>query len=69
LRQLAALLEEHRLLDQARLACYVEQNGREAIFRNFREALTDDSHGYMSTVIVRVGSRSWEQNPAAEEVA
>jgi precorrin-2/cobalt-factor-2 C20-methyltransferase len=69
LRQLGALLEERQLLDRARLACYVEQNGREAIFRNFREALSDDSHGYMSTVIVRVGSRCWEQNSSIEAVA
>jgi precorrin-2/cobalt-factor-2 C20-methyltransferase len=69
LRQLGALLEERNLLDQARLACYVEQNGREAIFRDFREALSDENHGYMSTVIVRVGRRSWEQKPAAGQVA
>lgn len=67
LRPLGALLEKHRLLDGARLACYVEQNGREAIFRDFREALSDDGHGYMSTVIVRVGRRSWNRKPAAAE--
>ncbi len=69
LRQLGALLEQRQLLDRARLACYVEQNGREAIFRDFREALADNSHGYMSTVIVRVGRRSWEQPPQVVEVA
>ncbi|ABA87736.1 cobalt-sirohydrochlorin C20-methyltransferase [Syntrophotalea carbinolica DSM 2380] len=69
LQQLGALLQERNLIHQARLACYVEQNGREVIFRDFREALSDESHGYMSTVIVRVGRRSWEQNTAAQEVA
>ena len=69
LRQLGILLEERNLLGQARLACYVEQNGREAIFRDFREALADETHGYMSTVIVRVGRRSWEQPSRIVEVA
>jgi precorrin-2/cobalt-factor-2 C20-methyltransferase len=69
LRQLGILLEERNLLGQARLACYVEQNGREAIFRDFREALKDETHGYMSTVIVRVGRRSWEQPSRIVEVA
>jgi precorrin-2/cobalt-factor-2 C20-methyltransferase len=69
LRQLGALLEKHQLIDGARLACYVEQNGREAIFRDFREALADETHGYMSTVIVRLGRRLWERKPAAGEVA
>lgn len=68
LRQLGALLESRELLDRARLACYVEQQGREAIFRNFREALADDSHGYMSTVVVRLGRRSWEQTPSMGKV-
>jgi precorrin-2/cobalt-factor-2 C20-methyltransferase len=68
LRQLGALLESRNLLDRARLACYVEQQGREAIFRNFRDALADDSHGYMSTVVVRLGRRSWEQTPSMGKV-
>lgn len=69
LRQLATLLEKHRLLDDARLACYVEQNGREAIFRDFREALNDDGHGYMSTVIIHVGHRCWEEHRSAGQGA
>jgi precorrin-2/cobalt-factor-2 C20-methyltransferase len=67
LSRLGALLAARNLLDCARLACYVEQDGREAIFRDFREALCDESHGYMSTVIVRLGRRSWEQPRAAGE--
>ncbi|APG27465.1 precorrin-2 C(20)-methyltransferase [Syntrophotalea acetylenivorans] len=67
LRQLGALLETRNLLDQARLASYVEQDGREAIFHDFRKALADETHGYMSTVIVRLGRRSWEQTSGARK--
>lgn len=67
LRRLGALLASRDLLDRASLACYVEQDGKEVIFRDFREALSDENHGYMSTVIVRLGRRSWEQPRAAGE--
>lgn len=67
LQQLGALLAARDLLDHARLACYVEQDGKEAIFRDFREALSDENHGYMSTVIVRLGRRSWERPVATGE--
>ncbi len=69
LRQLGALLERRNLLNVARLACYVEQEGREAIFRDFHQALTNDSHGYMSTVIIHLGRRAWDRKSAAAGVA
>ncbi len=59
LKQLVALLESYKLLDRARMVSHVEQEGREAVVSRLHDSLPDEM-GYMSTVIVHVGRRSWE---------
>ena len=58
MKQLLALLNKHGLADSARLVCYAEQSGRQAIFGDLRDA-AESSHGYMATVIVYIGRKKW----------
>lgn len=57
-RALADLLERHGQLANARLVCYAEQDGRQFVTNNLREA-QDGRHGYMATVIIRLGRKAW----------
>lgn len=59
LKELIALLQEQHLLDRARLVCHVEQEGREIIVNSLSDNLPAEV-GYMSTVIVHAGRKSWE---------
>jgi len=55
---LKVLLKEKGLLASARFAFYVEQEGREVIWRD-ATALGDEQPGYMATVLIRIGRRGW----------
>jgi precorrin-2/cobalt-factor-2 C20-methyltransferase len=58
LEPLADLLEKRGLTASARLVCYAEQAGRQAVYTDLRAALRT-SQGYMATLIVRTGRRKW----------
>ncbi len=63
--QLADLLEQKGLLDQARLACYAEQGEKQFLSTNLRDA-SNGVHGYMATVIVNIGHRTWDDQAEKE---
>jgi precorrin-2/cobalt-factor-2 C20-methyltransferase len=58
IQPLLELLRKHNLTQNARLVCYAEQSN-EQVFRNLDE-LHGERLGYMSTMIVHIGHRSWE---------
>ncbi len=58
LNELVALLDRHDLLDNSRLVCHLEQAGRQVVVNPITRNLPAEV-GYMSTVIVRTGHRSW----------
>ena len=58
IRELADLLEQKNLLERAKLVCYAEQGEREFVSHCIRDA-QDGQHGYMSTVIIHVGRKTW----------
>jgi hypothetical protein len=51
------MIRRHGLAQNARLVCYAEQE-REQIFTNLDD-LNGNRLGYMSTMIVHVGHKSW----------
>ena len=55
---LVKLLRRHGLAKKARLVCYAEQS-REQVFRDLDE-VQGERLGYMSTMIVHIGHRTWE---------
>jgi precorrin-2/cobalt-factor-2 C20-methyltransferase len=55
---LIELLRRHGLVNKARLVCYAEQ-AREQVFVDLEKA-HGERLGYMSTMIVHIGHRSWE---------
>ena len=57
-RAVVELLEKHNLVANASLVAYAEQ-GKQRILRNLAEA-DDDKLGYMSTMVIHLGRRSWE---------
>ena len=59
LKELTTLLAAEGVLEQARLVCHVEQEGREVIISNLTDNLPNEM-GYMSTVIVQLSRKSWE---------
>lgn len=58
LKALAELLERRGLARKAQLVCHAGQKGKETILRGL-SSVSDEKSGYMSTVIVPIGSRSW----------
>jgi precorrin-2/cobalt-factor-2 C20-methyltransferase len=60
---LAALLGKHGLAGAARVVCYAEQGARQTLHANLADAI-GPRHGYMATVIIRIGRKSW--NTATE---
>lgn len=60
LRPLIALLKRRGLLSRARLACNVERDGRERMVRKLSESVSHKI-GYMSTVMIHVGRRTWRK--------
>jgi precorrin-2/cobalt-factor-2 C20-methyltransferase len=58
IQPLVELLRRHGVAKGARLVCYAEQ-GREQVFTDI-EQLNGERLGYMSTMIVHLGHRSWE---------
>jgi precorrin-2/cobalt-factor-2 C20-methyltransferase len=58
LKQLEAMLEEHKLAAESDLVCHASQPEKETILRGL-DAGCDTKVGYMSTVIVPVGRRRW----------
>ncbi len=59
LKQLAAALEEHGAAGEATIVSRASQPGAETIQRGL-DGACDAKAGYMSTVIVRLGRRSWQ---------
>lgn len=59
LKQLAAALEEYGAAGEATLVSRASQAGAETIRRGL-DGVCDTKAGYMSTVIVRLGRRSWQ---------
>ena len=59
IKELAALLKEKKLLNNARLVCYAEQGEKEFMAHDILEAV-DGKHGYMSTVIVYIDRQEWK---------
>jgi len=57
-RAVVDLLEKHNLVANASLVAYAEQ-GKQRIIHNLAEA-DDDKLGYMSTMVIHLGRRSWE---------
>jgi precorrin-2/cobalt-factor-2 C20-methyltransferase len=55
---LIELLRRHNLVNKAHLVCYAEQ-AREQVFVDLEKA-HGERLGYMSTMIVHIGHRSWE---------
>ncbi len=58
LKQLASMLSRHNLAAQSHLVCHASQEGKEMVLCGLG-ADSDEKAGYMSTVIVPVGHRSW----------
>jgi precorrin-2/cobalt-factor-2 C20-methyltransferase len=58
LKGLTALLEQHNLLERARLVCHIEQEGRELVINRMTTDMPEEM-GYMSTVIVQLGRKEW----------
>lgn len=58
LKQLAAMLRQHNLAAQAHLVAHACQSGKEMVLHGL-DRLASEKIGYMSTVIVPVGHRSW----------
>ena len=58
---LAEVLRRHSLGHATRVACQVEQPGKEVLFESLDEALRAEAPGYLSTVIVHVGRREWSR--------
>jgi precorrin-2/cobalt-factor-2 C20-methyltransferase len=63
--QLADLLEQKGLLAHAKLACYAEQGQKQFLSTNLRDA-SNGAHGYMATVIVNIGRRTWAGKTESE---
>ncbi|MDG5816412.1 precorrin-2 C(20)-methyltransferase [Chitinispirillales bacterium ANBcel5] len=57
LDQLATLLEQKGLIDQARLVCYAEQE-QQLVFNDIRDAV-HTAKGYMATATIHVRRKSW----------
>lgn len=63
---LKALLKRRGLLDSARLACYVEQPAKEMLIADLN-ALPESEQGYLSTMLIRIRERGWNDIDAIEE--
>jgi precorrin-2/cobalt-factor-2 C20-methyltransferase len=59
LADLVRLFERRGLAGQLRVACYVEQDGRQALLTDPQAIAAYDS-GYMATMIVHVSRRKWQ---------
>ncbi len=59
--EIADLLERRGLAGCAKLVCYAEQGGRQFTSSDLRAA-AKTHHGYMATVLVHVGRRTWADN-------
>ncbi len=59
LAPLADLLERRGLAGAVQLVCYAEQDNRQAVYHDLRQALTE-AQGYMATAIIHVGRRKWQ---------
>jgi precorrin-2/cobalt-factor-2 C20-methyltransferase len=60
--ELCDLLTKHGLLDSARVVCYAEIEGRQFVSQRLEEA-RDGLHGYMTTILIHVGHRTWVEAP------
>jgi precorrin-2/cobalt-factor-2 C20-methyltransferase len=58
LKQLSSMLGRHNLASRSHLVCHASQEGKETVLRGL-DSISDDKAGYMSTVIVPMGHRSW----------
>jgi precorrin-2/cobalt-factor-2 C20-methyltransferase len=58
MNELYALLSLRGLVQSTRVICYVEQQGKEAIYFDM-ETAAKLAHGYMATVIIRTGQKKW----------
>ncbi len=61
INEIADLLERRGLADRARLVCYAEQGSKQFVSDDLRAA-AKTHHGYMTTVLVYVGRRTWADN-------
>jgi precorrin-2/cobalt-factor-2 C20-methyltransferase len=61
---LAELLERRGLTGQTHLVCNAEQGSKEFITQDLRQA-AEGQHGYLATIIIRVGHREWIKPEAA----
>jgi len=65
IEKIAELLQRKNMLDRARLVCNSEQDGKEYVSTDLLSA-ANGSHGYMATVIIHVGRRTWDASPPSE---
>ncbi|MEM4248250.1 MAG: precorrin-2 C(20)-methyltransferase, partial [Candidatus Nanoarchaeia archaeon] len=56
--QLVKLLKKHGLINRAKMVCYAEQPDRQVVYRSIAD-LSKDNFGYMATVLIYIGRRSW----------
>ncbi len=56
---IADLLQRKGLLDRARLVCNAEQEGKEFVTTDLRQA-ANGRHGYMATIIVHIDRKQWD---------
>jgi hypothetical protein len=62
--ELCDLLERQGLLECARVVCYAEIEGRQFVSKRLEEA-RDGLHGYMTTILIHVGHRTWVEGQSA----
>lgn len=60
--RLAQLLEKHGLAGSARMVCYAEQGERQTVHNRLSDAI-GARHGYLATVIISIGRKSWNVAP------
>jgi precorrin-2/cobalt-factor-2 C20-methyltransferase len=60
LGEIKNMLSGKGLVENSKLACYIEQEGREEVFDSLAE-VDEDSKGYMSTILLRSKNRKWEE--------
>lgn len=66
LPELKSLLKQRGLMGSARLACYVEQLGKELLIADLN-SLPESARGYLSTMLIRIRERGWDDAEAVDK--
>lgn len=64
LPQLMKILGRRGLLERAAMVCCAEQPARQLVLNPLLNGVPPERQGYMATIIVHIGRRSWQSGPA-----